>query len=312
MLAGIALLNDGEVSAALCHFENALSLRLATSWENDSSSAWLVAAAWINRGDCLRALARSEEALDSYAHAMTAMAHVPLDENPGYHHRLLLACLNHATVCGELGRSADALAGFAHAETIVASHGTTATPAGRELAGMLHTHRATVLLESTQIIEGWRSACKSIEPPGPATGDAAIKARAVYCRALAMLLDEPDCEAFENDWIATATDTVEETLTLARQCGYRADWIADLVRYGARIYRACQPHFLGEFVAEWCTEDPALRRFGLGEIALAKRDLELRLRRTSGHAAPIAGHLDILRSLQLAERQISTYSAAPA
>lgn len=311
MIDGIALLDAGRFSLALPHFENALMLRLATPWRSASASAWLVAAAWINRGDCLRQLERASDALDSYEKAIEAMSYVPLAEHPGYHHRLLLAWINHATVCGEAGRSDDALAGFLCAAELCDQHDTVATPPGRQLVTMLHSHRAVVLLECGLTIEAWRSGQRALVLSTGENSEAAIKARAIYCRLLAALLDDPAAEDLKNDWIANATDTVEETLSLARSAGYRADWLADLVRYGARVYRSCQPHFLGEFLIEWCTDDPALRHFLRGEIALAKRDLELRLREHSATPAPIDGHLAILHSLQLAERHISAYSAVP-
>jgi hypothetical protein len=57
------------------------------------------------------------------------------------------------------------------------------------------------------------------------------------------------------DWITETTDAAEEGMALARYWRQRGethlrDMEADLFRFGALIYRMCQPHFLAEFVLE--------------------------------------------------------------
>jgi tetratricopeptide (TPR) repeat protein len=313
MLEGISLLERGNWLPALHHFEKAIEIREATAWRESVESAWLLAAAWINRSDVLRHLSRTEDGVASLDRAIDAMNFVPLDENPGYANRLILAWINRGTACGEIGRPDEALAGFATAETMLAG----ANSAERKLlASMLHANRARVLLDGLQAAAGWADSLAAVDflrelEPLPVVTEAAIKARGIRCRALAMLLDEPDGSRVESDWIAAATDSVEEALFLVRSTGYRGAWVADLVRYGARIYRICQPHFLGEYIREWLgadgplSQDDALRREMAGELILAEAELEQRVLGNTHETELIARAIETLRSLQQARGELA-------
>jgi hypothetical protein len=312
MLEGIARMNKGDWLAALRHFENAVELREAMPWRDDAESAWVLAAAWINRSDVLRFLDRTEEGVHSLDRAIEAMAHVPLDKGTGYADRLILAWINRGTACGEIGRMAESLAGFSKAQELLETWGGPVTPGRCLMASMLHANRAKVLLDLGRTIGGWRSAQIAVDflrdlESSAAVAEASIKSRGILCHALAMLLDEPNGAELAKDWIAIATDSTEEALTLVRATGYRGAWIADLVRYGAKIYRFCQPHFLGEFIREWTTgdgplaDDELLRREMANELLLAKADLEQRVMLYPHKTDYVERAMKTLRSIQNAE-----------
>lgn len=312
MLEGIARMNRGDWLTALSHLEKAVELREAMPWREDAESAWMLAAAWINRSDVLRFLDRTEEGIHSLDRAIEAMAHVPLDKSTGHADRLILAWINRGTACGESGRMAESLAGFSKAGELLETWGGPVTPARALMASMLHANRAKILLDLGRTIGGWRSAqiavdfLKNLEPSA-AVAEASIKSRGILCHALAMLLDEPNGTDLAKDWIATATDSAEEALALVRSTGYRGAWVADLVRYGAKIYRVCQPHFLGEFIREWTTGlgplagDEALKREMANELLLAKADLERRVMLHPHKTEQVERAMKTLRSIQNAE-----------
>ncbi len=314
MLEGIARLEQGDWLTALRHFDRAVELREAQPWRGDVESAWILAAAWINRSDALRFLGQPEEGIHSLDRAIEAMNFVPLSENPAYPNRLILAWINRATACGEIQRADDALAGFSTAENLLAEWRDT-TPERKMLTSMLHANRARVLLDLGRTIDAWHDSQQAVnflselEPVAPVI-EAAIHARGILCRALALLLDEPRGAEQAEDWIARATDAAEEALALARTSGYRSVWIADLVRYGARIYRICQPHFLGEFIHEWLTangplaENDTLKQEMARELLLAQADLEKRVQLHAHDTERVARAIQTLRSLQMAKNAL--------
>ncbi|MES2922186.1 MAG: hypothetical protein V4819_11605 [Verrucomicrobiota bacterium] len=319
MLEGIARMEEGDWLTALRHFDRAIELREALPWREDVDSAWVLAAAWINCSDVLRILGEVEVGIVSLDRAIEAMNYVRLAENPGYASRLILAWINRGTACGETGRADEALSGFSKAEEVLNEWGGPNTPQRKLMASMLHANRARVLLQSGGTVEGWRDAQCAVTILGdmeslPIVTEAAIKARGILCHALALLLDEPRGAGHVDDWIARATDAAEEALALVRSSGYRGIWVADLVRYGARIYRICQPQFLGEFLREWMTAagpfagNEALRVEMTNEILLARVDLERRVRRYPHETELVSAAISTLLSLQLAENEFAAAS----
>ncbi|BCU77317.1 hypothetical protein [Luteolibacter sp. LG18] len=314
MQQGIALLGQGEWRAALGHFDRAVALRESFPWREDGESAWLLAAAWINRSDALRQLGDERllpEAIRSLDRGIEAMGHVPLDGDPMFAERLILAWINRATACGDAGRTEESLAGFAEAENVLETHGRDVTPTRRFLAAMATINRARVLLDAGRVEDGWREAAAGVaalRPQEPGDGliaQTGIRARAVLCRALALLAETPEGTASAGDWIATATDAAEEALAIVKRSGLHDPAVPDLVRYGARIYRVCQPQFLAEFIHEWVgaegplAGDPGLREEMQGVILLARAEAETRLR-TAPHDDEVAQReLRILRTLEL-------------
>lgn len=312
MVAGIPLLEQGNPQEALVHFDEAEALRDQLPWREDGHYAWLLAAASINRSDALRGVGNPEflpEAIRCLDRGIEAMGYVPLAENPLYVERVILAWINRGTACGEGGNVEGALAGFAEAEKVAAVWGEEATPKRIFLMAMLRVNRARIMLGTGQSEAGWLDArdavriLRKLEMTGEVAA-AGIKSCSVQCRALAMLLEEPGGVEKVGDWIAEATDSTEEALALVKASGFRDEWVSDLVRYGAKIYRACQPQFLGEFVTEWLAGDGplagdgALKREMLDELLLAQVEVEQKVLLFPQDTEFVESQIRILRSLQ--------------
>ncbi|MFD0895420.1 hypothetical protein KBB96_20210 [Luteolibacter ambystomatis] len=312
MQQGIAHLNQGEWQAALGCFDRAVALRETTPWREDGEAAWLLAAAWINRSDALRQLGDARllpEAIRSLDRGIEAMQHVRLEGDPMFAERLILAWINRGTVCGDAGQSEEALAGFAKADEVLETWGREVTTTRRFMHAMLLVNRSRVLLESGAVEEGWRQSAagvellKSLEPGDGLVAQTGIRARGVLCHALALLVEKPGGEQ-PDDWIAAATDAAEEALAIVKRTGTRDPGVADLVRYGARIYRICQPQFLAEFVREWLApdgplaHDARLREEMQGVVQLARAEAETRLRAAPHDDAVAQRELRILKALE--------------
>lgn len=312
MVAGLDAMAREEWEVALGHLEAAVDLRERLPWNVDSECAWMLAAAWINRGDVLRRLGgyeNSHEAVRSYDRGIAAMARVPLNRNPAFVERLVLAWINRGTTCEELGDFEDAKSGFREAEELILSRGPLVTAQLRFLEAMLRTNRAKMLIGAGQPAAAWedgRIAIRILRNFGisPEVVTAAVKARCIQCRALALLLEEPGGAERVGDWIAEATDSVEEALALVRISGHRDPWVSDLVRYGARIYQACQPHFLGEFLAEWLSgngplaDDMALRAEMRSTLLLAQAEVERKVLLLPHDTEFVEAQTRILKALQ--------------
>jgi len=313
MQQGIAHLNQGEWQAALGCFDRAVALRETTPWREDGESAWLLAAAWINRSDALRQLGDARllpEAIRSLDRGIEAMEYVRLEGDPMYAERLILAWINQATACGDAGRLDEALAGFAKAEEALETWGREATTTRRFMNAMLCVNRSRVLLEAARVEEGWRQAAagvellKSLEPGDGLVAQTGVRARGILCRALALLVEQPGDGERPEDWIAAATDAAEDALAIVRRTGIHDPGVADLVRYGARIYRICQPQFLAEFVREWLAadgplaNDARLRDEMKGVVQLARAEAETRLRAAPHDDAVAQRELRILKALE--------------
>lgn len=311
MHAGMAMLDDGDWQRALGHFETAIRLREPLPWREDARSAWLLAAAWINRSDALQHLGNTAEALRSLDRAVSAMDHVPLASHPAFPERLILAWINRAVTCGEMGGFQDALAGFSQAESLLETWGRDVTKNRVFLTAMLSANRARVLLENRQPLPAWRDAraaadtLRSLKAPA-----AAITACSLQCRALALMLDEPAGRDHPEDWIAEATDAAEAALALVKSSGFIDSWVADLVRYGAKIYRTCQPQFLAAFLGDWLIDGPlanhaTLRREMRNELLLARAELEQRVFASAHDTGFVERQTLILKSLQTAAIQLA-------
>ncbi|YCM42333.1 tetratricopeptide repeat protein [Verrucomicrobiaceae bacterium 227] len=312
MLDGIAELERGNWQSARSHFDQAIRTRTATPWQNDPQSAWLLAAAWINRADALRFLGHPNEALTDLSQAIAAMRYVPIAENVLYLNRLILAWINRATILGEIGMPGEALAAFETAQSLFAAP----LHPGQFLHSItLHTNRARLLLDEGFTLEGLKEAqyaigiLKEIEP-AQAPAEASLKSRAILCRALALLLDSPKDRDLIDDWIALATDTVEEALLTAKESNYQGEFLGDLVRYGAKIYGVCQPNFLSEYLREWLSpdthfaRDPALLLDLHQETKNAIANLERHLRKNFPNPPIVISAIETLEYLKQAKREI--------
>lgn len=311
---GIELLGRGDWQGALGHFDEAIRLRDPLPWRDDVQSAWLLAAAWINRSDALRRMenpAVLPDALRSLDLAIEAMNHVPLADNRAFPERLILAWINRATLCGEMEDFPTALDGFSRAGTLLETWGRDDTTTRRFLTAMLAVNRARVLLENDRPLPAWEDARTAAEVlHGVNAPSATLKAYSIQCRALAHLLDEPGGIDHIDDWIASATDASEAALALVKTSGCMDPWVADLVRYGAKIYRTCQPRFLAEFLTDWVIAGPfgndlTLRREMQNELLLAQAELEQRVLSCPHDTDFVQNQTRILISIQTAARHLT-------
>lgn len=313
MQQGIAHLNQGEWQAALGCFDRAVALRETTPWREESEAAWLLAAAWINRSDALRQLGDARllpEAIRSLDRGIEAMGYVHLEGDPMFAERLILAWINRGTACGDAGQNEEALAGFAKAEEALETWGRDTTTTRRFMNAMLFVNRSRLLLEAGRVEDGWREAAagvellRSLEPGDGLVAQTGVRARGVLCRALALLVEQPGGGERPDDWIAAATDAAEEALAIVKRTATYDPGVSDLVRYGARIYRICQPQFLAEFIREWLAvdgplaNDARLRDEMQGVMQLARAEAEIRLRAAPHDDAVAQRELRILKALE--------------
>lgn len=314
MHAGIAAMGRGDWENALGEFEAAVRIRHVLPWKTEPAAAWLLAAAWLNHGEAMWASGRTEfveAAVRSMDGCIAAMARVPLAESPAFPERLILAWINRATLHGELGKPDVSVLNFAHADALLVEWGRTETPTRRVLDSMLGVNRARVLLEDRKSLAAWESVRRVADALRRADSPAAsIKGWSLQCRILAVLLDEGADLSGHGEWIALATDAAEEALALVKKTGYMDAWVPDLVRYGARIYRVCQPQFLAEFLCDWLVDGPlaadvALLREMRNELLVAQVELERRVLGASGDSDFVARQIDVLKSFQSAARRLN-------
>ncbi|MCW1887556.1 hypothetical protein OKA04_22660 [Luteolibacter flavescens] len=259
MQRGIRHLAAGDFTEALAEFDSVAGIRSQWPWQEDPELAWMLAATWINRADALQGAGSLQKALASLDLGISAMEHVPADAAPGVRERLILAWLKRAELCASCSDPLAAGDAFRKAESLLVE-----IPGNRELAMMLTANRARFLLDQGEVITGLADArravemSRSLEAAGDASGS--ILVRSILCRALAALLDAPEHLDLTDDWIAEATDAVEESLGFARRTADDSGTIADLIRYGARIYRTCQPQFLAPFLKDVFHSGSALRK----------------------------------------------------
>jgi tetratricopeptide (TPR) repeat protein len=312
MEQGIVLLGRGEWRRALGHFDRAVMRRESMPWREDPDAAWGLAAAWINRSDALRRLEDGlllPEAIRSLDRAIEVMACVPIGEGVRFAERLILAWINRATACGEKGDFEEALDGFDRAAGIFSEWGSEVSPNRVFLLAMLHLNRARVLLDLECTESGWREAraglqiLRGLEPGDGLIAQAGIRSRSILCRALVGLIESPPSQEIVGDWIAEATDQVEEALAIMRRTGLSEPSMGELVRCGARIYRLCQPQFLGEFLCECFTDgsplvgDGALRDEMKSVVLLARHEAEQRLLIAPHDDAVVQREMRVIRAL---------------
>jgi len=312
MVAGFEAMARSDWKGAAEHFLAAAEDRERLPWREDGESAWMLAAAWLNHGDVLQRLADPAllpDALQSFDRSIEAMGCVDLARNPSFPDRLILSWINRGTACCDAGDFEASLAGFAHAEMELSQWGDQATLPRFYLSAILRVNRARAMMLSRRSLDAWQEVRSGIArlrsiSVTPETAAANIQARSIQCRALADLLDQPGLADQVGDWIAEATDSAEQALALVRATGFRGACVADLVRYGAIIYRACQPHFLGEFVTEWLgrngpvADDTALKAEMRGMLWLSIADAERKVLAAPHETEFVEKQTRIVASLQ--------------
>lgn len=304
MVAGLRAMGQGEWCIAIEQFRAAAELRESLPWASDDESAWMLAAAWLNHGDALSRTGDSavlSEALDSFNRAIEVMDHVDLEIHPSRPERLILCRINRAGTYCERGEISQSLNEYEEAQRLMDYWGEGVTAERCFLAAMMKINHSRALLRFGKPFEAWKHVKEGLVRLNSLsltneTAAAGIQGRSIQCHALAMLLDKPSGVEKVGDWIAEATDSAEEALTLVKQTGFRDTWVADLVRYGAHIYRRCQPHFLGEFLIEWLGKDGPL-----GDDHTLKEEMKVVLWNTLHETARRV--LDIPQDTEFVERQ---------
>lgn len=309
MHAGIGLLKRGDPVEALPHFDAAIGLRERLPWQSDSAAAWMLAAAWLNRGDALHGTgdrSNFRAAIAAWDNTIVVMNHVPLENDPAFPERLILAWINRAGCCYELGEEAEGGKSFARASALLDEWGRGVTPTRDFLEAMGLVNQARVLVDRGNHRQAWVDTGKAVVILTRLGAESALlKAWSLQCRSLANMLGDRSGECIPDDWIARATDAVEEALALAKAGGYTDGWLADLVRYGAKIYRVCQPHFLAEFLCD-CLADGPYAQDGelldeMGKVLLlAQAELEQRVLAAAEDTGYVQGQIEILKSFQWA------------
>lgn len=269
---GIALLSAHDPAAlveALRCFETAIVLRRDLPVAENLWYRWGLCAGWMNRGDVLTRLGGAErltEAVRSYDEALAHLACLPALAEPDVVGRHALAWMNRAITLRAQGTPesrAEALASLAHAERVLGNGAALERPVAGLQPAVLAVNRAALLMElepprlldAMQAAEAALALAQPAETADPVAAETGLKARHVWCHAVAVLLETPPVDAKQADgWILHATDRVEEALTLAtrwRQHGRAFKQLRlELFHYGCRIYLAYQPHFMAEFLLD--------------------------------------------------------------
>lgn len=271
MKRGIALLtasSPGALADSLRCFDAALQLRLQLPFEESTWFRWLLTACWMNRGDALTRLGSPQNlthAVSSFDEAIRHLAHLPLDDDPQYRGRLVLAWMNRAVALRKLGNVEalnDALTSLnrAHDELLAGTHAPDLS-----LRASILMNRAALLLElpcpcprdALHDAEVLLEMCRPTENTDLLAAELGLKARHVFCHAVATLLEMPPVDTQQaDDWILQTSDKVDEAMQLValwEERGVPPGFLAlrhELFRFGCHMYLAWQPHFLAEFLLD--------------------------------------------------------------
>lgn len=277
---GILLLSANDVSLlpeALWCFEKAIVLRRDLPLDDNPWFRWGLSAGWMNRGDVLTRMGKPElldEAVRSYDEAIRHLEKIPLRENdgvPGPHPhpggRHALAWMNRAVALRAQGTPEsreEALRSLERARHLLEAYATPGVPLNPVMLATLEVNRAALLLEMSppQMLGALQAAEEALslgqpqqEQTDPEAAEVGLKARHVYCHAVAMLLESPPVDArFADGWIMQATERVEEAMALAALWKGQSELFEtlrlELFHYGCRIYLAYQPQFMAEFLLD--------------------------------------------------------------
>lgn len=274
MKRGIALLSANEAAAlpdALNCFEQALAIRRELPFEESSWFRWLLTACWMNRGDVLTRLGNPAEliaAVSSFDEAIFHLERLPLEEDSQYRGRLALAWMNRSLAlrAQETPESLRAaLLSLDRAKDVIDESVAVNLPVNTALLPPLLINRAALLLEvsrprmleAMQVAEEALVLCLPTEHLHLQAAEIGLKARHIYCRAVAMLLETPPVDTSRaDDWIMQATDKVDEAMHLTARWemqgmpGHFRALRQELFRYGCNLLLAYQPHFMAEFLLD--------------------------------------------------------------
>lgn len=267
MCRGMTLLDDGRPSVlpeALTCFDRALDLRKSLPLEKEWRYAWALSAAWLNRGDVLTRLGGAEnlaESIRSYDEAIPLLKDMPMGEYPTCRARLALAWMNRGLACQAQETSdaiEEALRSYSFSIATLTEGGGHAEQ--RRVLSCARLNRGHALLNRVPAdpaaarAEARAALALAIEfeKKEVLAARMSLQSRHLLCRAMAHLMDSGEVPA---DWLEETTDAVDEGMALARhwrQLGEERlrELEGELLRFGALVYRLCQPHFLAEFLLD--------------------------------------------------------------
>ncbi|MFC5456564.1 hypothetical protein [Prosthecobacter fluviatilis] len=336
MKRGIALLsaNNPEIlPESLKCFDQALAIRRELPHETSSFYRWLLTACWMNRGDVLTRLGKPADlaaAIQSFDEAILHLQKLPLEEDSQYRGRLALAWMNRSLALRAQARPESleaALRSLDHGRQVIEESEKAQLPVNKALLPTLLLNRAALLLEISPPLplqalataEEVLSLCHSGEHLTLQAAEIGLKARHVFCHAVAVLLETPPVDISRADgWIMQATDKVDEAMHLTAKWEPQAvhtDFRSirhELFRYGCNLLLAYQPHFMAEFLLDvldpeqgspLLARDTALYQAGLESLELAAAELRRRGPLDLG-LQKMDRLIEVLESLSLAAERI--------
>lgn len=256
---GICLLSravDGLLPAALDDFARAIALRRQAPL--DGGNRWGLAASLMNRGDVLHRLGGNDnEARAAYDEAVEHLEILGPSESPAVLQRLALAWSNRGLVAEDpdqarrcFDRCLELLASPQNLPQLL-TRGSALLNRGRQ-ALSIEEDAPAAAADAREAM----ALLASLDREDAAAAEQSLRARHLLASALCTWLDgdrkTPD---LTDDWIATATDTVEEALALERHWSRKGishlrPLALELFQLGLEVYRTCQPHFLAELILE--------------------------------------------------------------
>lgn len=271
-LRGIALLQAGtreSLAESLACFDRAIGLRRDLPFAENPWYLYGLTAGWLNRGDALTRLGSPENleaALESFDRALQYLEDLPVEAHPLFRKRRAIAWTNRGIALQKRGGEKDgnaAAAAFAKGLEILRSSPAEDPDRAFLLSGML-LNRGNVLLdldpanarEARESAEEALGLVAGTERQNVQEAETALKARHVLCRANAHLIEAKNLSAAAAlKMAAETTDLVEDGLRLAQawEAGGHGQFrtlATELFRFGALVYQAYQPQFLGEYLLE--------------------------------------------------------------
>lgn len=270
MNLGMTLLYEGgaaNLTEAIKHFEQAIAVRRELATDEEPWIKFGLAAGWMNRGDALTRLGGEENlltAVGSYDEALRVMSTLPLQAHPLFQQRVAVSYLNRGITLESIGTEDSLLrARDSFAQALAVLESAPDVSKREQVMGAALMNQASVLLrinpaEALIARDTARKALSYVLPTereNLSSAEIGIKARHVWCRALAELAARQAEGDRSTEDLMESTDVVEDGIEVIRHWQARgvhqfAHIGRDLFRFGARFYRVFQPHFFEEFLRE--------------------------------------------------------------
>jgi len=278
LLHGLTLLEENTPASlreAVRYFDDAIELRRHLPLVENCWFRYGLIAGWMNRGDALTRLGSAGElgeALRSYDEAFTQLRELPMHESSLFIKRLAIAWMNRGCTLMKRATPGDivtATESFREAIAAAENFHSANRDEGVPLLAGAWMNLGNALIQrappdASLARDAARAAlnlCRPVEPNEVGVAEIGLKARHILCQALAQLLAGDNLVSAQRDELLTeATDAVDEGMALARAWELRGakqfrSPVAELFRFGCRVYQIHHPHFLAEFLLE--NLDPA-------------------------------------------------------